>query len=473
MPTETGAVAGCACPGCQSYTNALGPEEAAVAPRGAAYALSSSSGSSEIDGLIAGANYFWGAEATYAFPVTVTYSFMDSIPSYYDSGAITDFQAFNDTMKAAARTALAQYEDAANITFVEVASGGAIQFGTEASTQFAGYAYYPAKTSYGTNTVGFTDLSGDIWISNSFDYNLAPSEGSYGYLTLLHEIGHAMGLKHPHDAPILDPSLDTVTQTVMSYNSGTSPYPGTLGPLDIQALHYLYGTDTAQTLGNLTIDGDGAAALTGDGGQNYFLANGGADTISGGAGGDGLIGNEGADLIFGNEGEDFVLSNQDSDTVFGGSSNDTVYGGQDADLIDGGTGADWLIGNKQNDTIYGGDGADEMYGGQDDDLLVGEGGGDELYGNKGNDTISGGDGFDFFVFGDDSGNDTVADYTAFVDWIKVKSDVNGSGIASASDVLNAISDVGGEAVLDLGGGNTVTFSGVTASQISSLDILVY
>ncbi len=61
--------------------------------------------------------------------------------------------------------------------------------------------------------------------------------GEHGYTTLIHEIGHALGLKHPHDgAPNLPSGEDNHTNTVMSYGfPGASP--GTPMGYDIMALH--------------------------------------------------------------------------------------------------------------------------------------------------------------------------------------------------------------------------------------------
>ena len=57
-----------------------------------------------------------------------------------------------------------------------------------------------------------------------------------------HHVGHALGLKHPHDGtPTMPALLDFNTSTVMSYQFlGESP--GTLMPFDIMALQYLYGS---------------------------------------------------------------------------------------------------------------------------------------------------------------------------------------------------------------------------------------
>lgn len=63
---------------------------------------------------------------------------------------------------------------------------------------------------------------------------------------ILHELGHALGLKHPgHYAaedmgPYLPPGLDHTDNTVMSYDF-RAPDRLALGPFDIEALQYLYG----------------------------------------------------------------------------------------------------------------------------------------------------------------------------------------------------------------------------------------
>lgn len=67
-----------------------------------------------------------------------------------------------------------------------------------------------------------------------------PYKGSLAYEALLHEIGHALGLKHPFEGQYRLPAeLDNTENTVMSYNHTKWPNY-TFRPFDIKALNYLY-----------------------------------------------------------------------------------------------------------------------------------------------------------------------------------------------------------------------------------------
>lgn len=67
-----------------------------------------------------------------------------------------------------------------------------------------------------------------------------PYKGSVAYEALLHEIGHALGLKHPFEGDYkLSPELDNTENTIMSYNHTKRPNY-TFRPFDIKALNYLY-----------------------------------------------------------------------------------------------------------------------------------------------------------------------------------------------------------------------------------------
>ena len=191
-------------------------------------------------------------------------------------------------------------------------------------------------------------------------------------------------------------------------------------------------------------------------GADVVYALGGADTLSGGTGADTLYGHVGADLVYGNQGGDVVYGNQNTDTMYGGQDADTMFGGQDADV---------LYGNLGTDLLYGGQDADILYGGQDADTL---------FGNTGNDTLYGNLGADRFQFGAGSGADIIGDFSsAEGDVIAVAINANGTGVARAADLLARFTtDASGNALLDLGAGNSVTLIGINPASLGAGDFLL-
>ncbi len=100
--------------------------------------------------------------------------------------------------------------------------------------------------SEGSNNGGWANIafstetetgSGPLVINSR---NMAP--GDYGNQTILHELGHALGLGHPHEGEnrVLHPDLDTQLNTKTTYNVAR-PYATDLGYFDIRALRTLYG----------------------------------------------------------------------------------------------------------------------------------------------------------------------------------------------------------------------------------------
>jgi serralysin len=108
------------------------------------------------------------------------------------------------------REAFAELGSFLGIDFYEVPDQeGVIRFGY-VSTQWAGYASYP----------GPYDYSGDVWLSYDYDAGERGTEGTYGYSTILHELGHALGLEHPFDGDVhLPEEEDNDLYSLMSYTN--------------------------------------------------------------------------------------------------------------------------------------------------------------------------------------------------------------------------------------------------------------
>jgi len=130
--------------------------------------------------------------------VTVTYAFRSSAPSTLPVDTM-GFSRFNAAQIAQAELALKAWSDVADIRFVRVtgapgpySNNAAILFGNYASGAVgaAAFAYMPGSTAP-------LDVEGDVWVNNSYSFNQAPTVGNYGGLTLIHELGHAIGLLHP------------------------------------------------------------------------------------------------------------------------------------------------------------------------------------------------------------------------------------------------------------------------------------
>ena len=81
-----------------------------------------------------------------------------------------------------------------------------------------------------------------------------------------------------------------------------------------------------------------------------------------------------------------------------------------------------ITGNDLGNTISGGKKADTIQGGTGADSINGGAGNDSIIGGKGNDYLYGGAGKDVFVYNDGDGNDTIQDYTAGQDKIRINAD---------------------------------------------------
>lgn len=222
---------------------------------------------------------------------------------------------------------------------------------------------------------------------------------------------------------------------------------------------------------------DLANILTSSSGNDRLYGEAGSDSMYGGQGNDSLYGGNDSDLIRGGKDNDTINGNQGSDTIYGDIGNDSVRGGKEADFVQGNDGADYVYGDLGNDTVRGGKGADVLYGGRDSDLLYGDLGRDTLYGDLGDDTLDGGEDADLYNFRSGSGNDVITRFdlpgSGAGDVIGLESNLNGSGITSTAAALAAVSYAGGDAILDLGGGNSVTIDNIAVDGLTESDFLIF
>lgn len=268
-------------------------------------------------------------------------------------------------------------------------------------------------------------------------------------------------------------SFAQITNTAASLNISVA---STGGLQNLAASSFIFsGGTTTPTVTS------GSSAILGSTGSDTLTGTSGNDSIYGG----GAIGVSGdlADSIAGGLGADYLLGNGGADTIFGGSgSGDTAD--TSSDTIYGGLGLDVIYGNAGDDSLFGGGGvahpvddADTIYGGLGNDYILSNGGNDLIYGNAGNDTMHGGLGDDIYAFSSGDGVDTILHFTgagsAGGDSIHIASGINGSGITSAALAVAAVTYSGGNALLNLGSGNTVTINGITANSLTADDFVIF
>jgi hypothetical protein len=187
---------------------------------------------------------------------------------------------------------------AAQIHFANIDIGGA---------QVTGLCSWSHSYTYNTGDNSLLSYKADayVYLDNvewrAQNRDLTP--GGYGYETLLHEIGHALGLKHPFmedgepvDTIVLPRSQDNTGNTLMSYTASGGPH-STYSQYDIAALNWIYGADG---LG-------GALGLNSTTGARYITGTDRADTLTGTLNDDTLQGNKGDDMINGGSGTDTVV----------------------------------------------------------------------------------------------------------------------------------------------------------------------
>ncbi|MCA0241045.1 MAG: M12 family metallo-peptidase [Proteobacteria bacterium] len=365
------------------------------------------SGRITTDALLAGGNRWFhdagasGAQPSATAKKTLTYSFIENAAGLSGSDA-NGFQALDGDQRERVRDTFQYLSTLIDVSFTEVSGGGDIQYGSNAQASSAGYARYPNEGSQvflANNQAGFHD-----------DWD----EGSYSWQVLLHETGHALGLKHPGNynaggggtaGPYLSGSADNRGNTIMSYHdakdmtrieyeggafSKTQVNAGSYQAYDIQALQYLYGAATTAGAQSYSWASDQAMSATvwnPNAGSEIDLSNqSGRNVVDLRAGKRSSIGvvDPYSDMPFSKA--EYAKLKSGGKTItsligkptYTGQNNLTIAAGSQFTRAVGGSGSDSFVANPLGGALDGGAGDDSLYW---------TGGNLQAVGGSGNDTL--------------------------------------------------------------------------------------
>ncbi|WNZ00165.1 DUF4214 domain-containing protein [Sulfurospirillum sp. 'SP'] len=199
----------------------------------------------------------------------ITYNYNTTKPSYYTSLSDTiGWQQVSSTVKNVIDAIMSYTDGLIASHFSKVNYIGDISFNTiSISNSENGHAYYPST---------YSRIGGDIFLGNELsltatDTNNNITQSEYGYLTIIHELGHALGLKHPFEGETTLSTLqDNHANTIMSYTDYKKLvpeifyannrmqgvyeeiFPQTFMVYDIATLQSIYGVDTTTNTSNTT-----------------------------------------------------------------------------------------------------------------------------------------------------------------------------------------------------------------------------
>lgn len=395
------------------------------------------------------------------FTITYEYAGTSEPADLPTSSTYTGWRDFTTAEKAAFRAALDHIETFLNVSFVEVSgdSDPDINVGAvDIPGSTIGWGGYSASY-FGSS---FSEWDGYVVYDNTLDLSAEAQVN-----LLLHEMGHAMGLRHPFgsDSP-LPSEFENNRYTIMSYtdNPDNGLRSDAVMLYDVFALQDIWGeaefnegrnvytgarTDTVDVIWDtggrdkldasdrfsaVTLDLRAGKFSTFDALHDVVIAFGTRIEIAaGGSGGDTIIGNAKNNKLTGNDGVDSLRGLGGDDTLLGGSGNDS------------------LLGNSGRDVLVGGSGDDTIQGGQGRDVIKGMTGTDTLLGNAGRDK---------FVYKSGHGTDRIGDFQDDTDTLRI------IGYGDADAVLAKATEVAGDVVFDFGLGNVLTVADITIAALS-------
>ena len=402
---------------------------------------------------------------------TITYQYAGtSEPADMPTGSTyTGWTAFEADEKTTFEEALAHIESILNVAFVEVTGSDDPDLNVgkvNLSGSAAGYGGYSA----GFSGSAFTTIDSFVVYNNTID--LSSNRG-----LILHELGHAMGLKHPFQEAIdndrnpipgttLPDAFENNKFSIMSYteNPDTGLDADAMMLFDVFALQDIWG-EADYNAGNTTYSAPRTDTV------DPVWDTGGTDTFDAAS----HIGNVTLNLKAGKfssfEATDDVViaygtvienatGGFGNDTLIGNGTGNRLKGGGGNDTLKGGGGKDKLLGQAGDDTLKGDLGKDRLLGGTGDDTLKGGGQRDILKGQGGDDILFGQGGADKFIFARGNGHDTVADFTDDKDTLQFKK------LGDVDAVLAKATQVGDDVLFDFGGSGTLTVLDTSIGALS-------
>ena len=326
---------------------------------------------------------------TYAFPTVST--------GMFGGSELTGFKALTATQQATAVLAVQTWDDLmAPDMQLTTAPTSNIEFAFSSTGVSYAHAYMPS--------------TGSVWFNSAYANLTSAKIGQHGFLTHIHEIGHAMGLEHMgnyNGSGTWTPSSyqDSSVYSLMSYfgpnwGSGTAAGAGLVAwadwigadgrlyspqtPMinDIMAIQAVYGVETTTRTGDTTYGFN--SNITGTTAQLYdFLLN--KNPIMA------LFdssGNDTLDLSGWTTNSTISLVPGSFSSCNSMTNNISIAYTCIIENAVGGAGADQITGNDQNNRLDGGAGADTLNGGNGDDVLIGGAGNDTIDGGVGNDQVN-------------------------------------------------------------------------------------